>query len=31
MPLNIQAIPLSTKVLDAYATPDFNTLIPLFN
>jgi hypothetical protein len=30
MPLKIQAIPLPTKVLDAYLTPKANTLKPLF-
>jgi hypothetical protein len=30
MPLNIQAIPTNPKVLGANATPDPNTLKPLF-
>jgi hypothetical protein len=30
MPSQIQGIPPGTKVLGAYATPDFNTLMPLF-
>jgi len=30
MPSNIHQIPLNTKILGAYATPDFNTLKLLF-
>jgi len=30
IPVKIQAIPPDTKVLGVYATPDFNTLMPLF-
>jgi hypothetical protein len=30
MPSQIQAIPPDTNILGAYATPDFNTLKPLF-
>ena len=30
MPPDIQGIPLNTKVLGAYATPDPNILMPLF-
>jgi hypothetical protein len=31
MPSNIQDIPPNPKVLGAYATPNTNTLKPLFN
>jgi hypothetical protein len=30
LPSQIHGIPPNTKVLGAYATPDFNTLRPLF-
>ena len=31
IPIRIRGIPPNTKLLGAYATPDFNTLKPLFN
>jgi hypothetical protein len=30
LPSQIHGIPPNTKVLGAYATPDFNNLMPLF-
>jgi len=30
MPSNIQAIPTNPNILGAYATPNINTLMPLF-